>query len=433
MSRAMTDPTSAWAAWPGSSRCSIPRAARSGCREDSGGGKERTGAACEGCRDSSGHLRRDPASPSTGWRRWRSMGDRGWSWSSVAATAQYTPIRRHRTESSGASRQTTASTNPRWPSARTPTARRNLWSGTTTACSSWTAPAESPYGGRPSSRASSSPIPPESCSPISTATAIWKASLWRAEPSASSPGRPGFRPGKDVVSDETASRNLTGREPLTAGGACALKTTSLSKLYRTRGGRVRGLAPLSLEIMPGESAALVGPNGCGKTTALKIVATLVEPCSGSATVFGHDVVRRPLRARSLIGAVFSTTRSFYWRLSAGHNLSFFAAAQGMTPGAAASKARALAVELGIVEYLGVPARRLSRGILARLSLVRALLHDPGLLLLDEPFAAMDGGARERVWEALEGRTSDGLSLLVATHDPSQVRLCDRVFPIAAPE
>jgi ABC-2 type transport system ATP-binding protein len=214
--------------------------------------------------------------------------------------------------------------------------------------------------------------------------------------------------------------------------ASALRMCSVCKLYRGRRGEVRGLAPLSLQVASGEAVALLGPNGCGKTTALKIAATLVEPTSGTTAVLGRDVVKHALAVRSAIGVVLASTRSFYWRLSAGHNLAFFAAAQRIAPRTASDRVRALADEFGLSgSVLRTPARRLSRGTLAAISLMRALLHEPRLLLLDEPFASIDGPARGRIWDALERRRRDGLAVLVATHDPFQVERCERAVHIRA--
>jgi len=230
------------------------------------------------------------------------------------------------------------------------------------------------------------------------------------------------------VENEPPGRR-SGGTPVSA--THALEMRSVSKIYRRRSGQVTGLGRLTLAIDPGETVALVGPNGAGKTTALRIAATLVEPTSGSAYVFGRDVFRFPLAARSALGTVFSSTRSFYWRLTAEHNLAFFGAAQGLSPRRARAAGRSVAAELGIAECLSVPARRLSRGVLARLALARALLHEPALLLLDEPFSAIDEAWRVPAWRSLERRVRKGLAVLLATHDPSLVERCERAVSVRA--
>jgi ABC-type multidrug transport system ATPase subunit len=175
----------------------------------------------------------------------------------------------------------------------------------------------------------------------------------------------------------------------------------------------------------GQVGALVGPNGCGKTTALRIVATLVRPTSGRALVFGRDVSTEASAVRSMIGVSLGGGRSFYWRLSASHNLVFFARLRGVTRGAITGEIRRLAAELDVERYLVRPVRSLSRGTLARLSVARACLGDPRMLILDEPFASVDARSRRLIWNAIERRARAGRAVVLATHD-------DRVRARCAP-
>jgi ABC-type multidrug transport system ATPase subunit len=211
-----------------------------------------------------------------------------------------------------------------------------------------------------------------------------------------------------------------------------LELRRVSKIY-SRSGRcsVRGLAPLSLTIEPGEAVALVGPNGSGKTTAIKIAATLVVPTTGSVTVLGRDAAREAVRVRSAVGLSLASTRSFYWRLSAEQNLLFFSAVQGVGLRGARERVRSLATELGISGHLRVPARRLSRGTVARLAIARALIHGPSLLLLDEPFSSLDGEGRRLAWRALERRLAAGASVLIASHDRAEIARCGRSVDVRA--
>lgn len=214
-------------------------------------------------------------------------------------------------------------------------------------------------------------------------------------------------------------------EVILRGGAPVLEFHSVAKSYARRGHRICGLAPLTLRLMPGEIVALVGPNGSGKTTALKIAATLVTPTSGVTFMRGHNLSDSPSSARAATGVLLSPLRSFYWRLTAGQNLSFFAAMQGLAPSEAASRVRGLAEELALSEHLSSATRRLSAGTLARLAVARSLLHRPALLLLDEPFASMDGPSSELVWSALGRRAERGLAALVASHSDAHVSRCGR--------
>ena len=218
-----------------------------------------------------------------------------------------------------------------------------------------------------------------------------------------------------------------------SGGERPLEFRSVSKVFRSGGRAVVGLPALSLTVERGEAVALVGPNGSGKTTAIRIAATLVEPTNGSVCVFGSDAATEPGFVRSAIGVSLASTRSFYWRLSAEHNLRFFAAIQGLPRRTARARAHAVSNELGLNKHLGTPARRLSKGTVARLALARALLHEPELLLLDEPFASLDDRARGLAWSALERRLCGGAAALIASHDQEGIERCGRSVEIDLPQ
>jgi ABC-type multidrug transport system ATPase subunit len=212
-------------------------------------------------------------------------------------------------------------------------------------------------------------------------------------------------------------------------GPAALRLERLSKSYVVRGREAQALAEVSASVAPGQLAAVVGPNGAGKTTALRIIATLVRPSSGRAIVLGRDVATEQSAVRRLIGVSLGTGRSFYMRLSAAHNLSFFARLKGICSSRIALEIPLLAAELDIERFLPRPARSLSRGALARLSVARACLGEPRLLVLDEPFASVDEHARELLWNALERRARSGRAVVLATHDPSIAARCDPVVKL----
>ena len=211
----------------------------------------------------------------------------------------------------------------------------------------------------------------------------------------------------------------------------ALRLERVSKSYVVRGREARALAEVSVCVAPGQLAALVGANGAGKTTALRIIATLVRPSSGRGIVFGRDVVTEQSAVRRLIGVSLGTGRSFYLRLSAQHNLAFFARLKGICSSRIALEIQRLAAELDIERFLPRPARSLSRGALARLSVARACLGEPRLLVLDEPFASVDDRARELLWNVLERRARSGRAVVLATHDPSIADRCDLVVELGA--
>ena len=213
------------------------------------------------------------------------------------------------------------------------------------------------------------------------------------------------------------------------GDARPAELRDVHKIYRRRGWSVVALEPLTLSVDRGEAVALVGPNGVGKSTALKIFATLVEPSAGVALVLGHDVVHEAPAVRRLIGVSLGSTRSFYWRLTARHNLAFFGRLRGLAGAELRDAIQEGASALGILSALDAPARRLSRGTLARLAVARAVLGNPALVLLDEPFAAVDSIGRDLIWRVLRDRCGRGAAVIMATHDEVQARRCDHVIEL----
>ena len=218
---------------------------------------------------------------------------------------------------------------------------------------------------------------------------------------------------------------------MTCADGAVLRFHRVGKVFARRGGSVVGLAPLTLDVRRGEAVALAGPNGVGKSTALRIVATLMAPTTGRASVCGYDVLADAPAVRRRIGVSLGSARSFYWRLPARHNLLFFAALRGMPRRTAATAIDEVAAELDLGPWLRLPASRLSRGALARLSVARALLHGPLLIVLDEPFASVDGAGRDLVWRALERRMLRGQAVVLASHDADSLDRCDAVVRVGA--
>ncbi len=191
----------------------------------------------------------------------------------------------------------------------------------------------------------------------------------------------------------------------------------VSRLSR-RFGSVVALGPVDLELKPGERIALVGRNGAGKSTLLRCIAGTVSPSEGSVTVCGHAA--GSLTAKSAIGVSFSQERSFYLRMSGIQNLLTFARLR-LSRTAATDAVRRIIVELQLDEIAQKRVDRCSTGMVQQLAIARALLHDPALLLLDEPTRSLDEEATERLWSALERRPH--LVVIFATHRREDVERC----------
>ena len=189
------------------------------------------------------------------------------------------------------------------------------------------------------------------------------------------------------------------------------------------------LAGISLEVRAGEAVALLGTNGAGKSTLLKILATLVLPTSGQASVAGHDTVRDSRAVRRHLGYQAGTDHGFYPRLTGRQNLLFFGRLNQLSSAAATQRIAVLGEQFHLEEALDRQVRTLSTGTVQRLSLARAVLHEPSVLLLDEPTRSLDAiaAAEFRRYLKAEILRRGKTSVLFASHTLSEVELlADRV-------
>jgi sodium transport system ATP-binding protein len=196
----------------------------------------------------------------------------------------------------------------------------------------------------------------------------------------------------------------------------------LTKRY----GALTAVRDLTLEVRPGEVYALLGPNGAGKTTALRCLATLLAPTEGSASVFGADVVREPLEVRRRI-AFLAASMGLYERLSARELIAYFGQLHGMDGAALDLRVAELVRLFGIEEFAGRLCGRLSTGQRQRVSLARALVHDPVALILDEPTLGLDVLSGQTIHAFIGRERARGKAVLFSTHQLQEVELlADRV-------
>ncbi|MDQ3919017.1 MAG: ABC transporter ATP-binding protein [Acidobacteriota bacterium] len=208
----------------------------------------------------------------------------------------------------------------------------------------------------------------------------------------------------------------------------------LRRLFRMRTrAPVEALKGVSFDVREGEIFGLIGRNGAGKTTLAKIVATLVQPTAGAVVVRGFDSVRDDARVRAQVGLASAEERSFYWRLNVEQNLVFFARLYGL--GAAAARRR-IGELLELFELTELRRRRfgeLSTGNKQRMSVARALLNSPPVLLLDEPTRSLDPLAAARMREIIGSlaRGQRPVTVLLTSHNLAEVeQLCERVAVIS---
>jgi heme exporter protein A len=190
----------------------------------------------------------------------------------------------------------------------------------------------------------------------------------------------------------------------------AISTRELARLF----GGHPALAGVSLEIQPGRIVLLQGPNGAGKTTLLRILATAIRPSFGSATVDGLDVVANAHQLRERV-AYLSHASGLYDDLTARENLAFAATLLGVPAEARPARVASAIDEVGLTDVAGQRVRGFSAGMRRRLALGRILLARPSVLLLDEPFAALDAEGASLVVRLMDRWRRDGATILVASH------------------
>jgi ABC-2 type transport system ATP-binding protein len=212
-----------------------------------------------------------------------------------------------------------------------------------------------------------------------------------------------------------------------SGAAPAIETEGLGRDY----GETRALDALDLLVPPGALVGLLGPNGAGKTTAMLLLATLLAPSRGTARLFGQDVTRARAAVRRRLGLVFQET-SVDGLLTVSENLLFAARLAGLGGAAARVAVGAAMQQSGLVAQADRPARHLSGGWRRLLDVTRASLHQPDLLILDEPTVGLDPEHRERVWSLLESqRRRRGTTILFSTHYLAEAESADRVVLLAS--
>jgi ABC-2 type transport system ATP-binding protein len=210
---------------------------------------------------------------------------------------------------------------------------------------------------------------------------------------------------------------------MTFDGPPAIDIRGLERRFGNR----TALAGIDLAVHPGEIHSLLGPNGAGKTTLLRTLAGLVQPTAGVVHVAGVDVSKGPRRLRGLVGLVPSSDRAAYQRISGVENLVFFARLHGMRKRAAFARAQAVLEDVGLADRGDDPVNTWSHGMQQRLSVARALLTEPPVLLVDEATHDLDPHAAATVRGLLAACAERGAAVLWATQRLDELRgFADRV-------
>ncbi len=196
--------------------------------------------------------------------------------------------------------------------------------------------------------------------------------------------------------------------------------------YDESRGEVRAVDGISFDCRPGEIFGLLGANGAGKTTTLRMLATILKPTAGSARLMGHDVAREPDAVRYHLGFHSSTT-ALYPRLTARETLEFFARINGFPEARLRERVEGLVARFGIGAYAGARVDKLSQGMKQKVAIARTVVHDPPVLIFDEPTVGLDILNALEMQKIIAEFRQEGKAILFSTHIMSEAeKLCDRI-------
>ena len=194
-----------------------------------------------------------------------------------------------------------------------------------------------------------------------------------------------------------------------------------------RFGPVAAVERVSLAVAAGEVVGLLGPNGAGKTTTLRMLAGILTPDEGRVRIGGIDIHEQPLEAKRRLGFLSGDTQ-LYQRLTAREVLRYFGRLYGMPDDRIEARTAQLVAELEMEEYAGRPCGTLSSGQKQRANIARAFLHEPDVLVLDEPTVALDVVSGQFIVESIRRQRQAGRAVLFSTHIMSEAEyLCDRIL------
>jgi sodium transport system ATP-binding protein len=204
-----------------------------------------------------------------------------------------------------------------------------------------------------------------------------------------------------------------------------IEARGLTKIFRDKKrGDIRAVDNVSFSVAPGQIYGLLGANGAGKTTALRMLATLLKPTVGTATVAGADVVEESDRVRANVGFLAAST-ALYGRLTARELIAYFGRLNGLSDDEIAVRTERLSADLDMGEFLDRRIDKFSTGMKQKTSIARTLIHDPAVMIFDEPTLGLDVMAARTIVRFIRECRACGKTVIYSTHVMSEVeKLCD---------
>lgn len=206
-----------------------------------------------------------------------------------------------------------------------------------------------------------------------------------------------------------------------------IEASRLSKSFRDKKrGEIRAVDEVSLRAEPGRIYGLLGANGAGKTTLLRMLATLLRPSSGSASVAGFDVMEAPERVRANVGFLAAST-ALYGRLTSREMITYFGELNGLSDGVIRERIAELAEQLDMHEFLDRRCDKFSTGMKQKTSIARTLIHDPAVMIFDEPTLGLDVMTSRSIVKFVRECKARGKTVIYSTHMMNEVeKLCDTI-------
>lgn len=205
-----------------------------------------------------------------------------------------------------------------------------------------------------------------------------------------------------------------------------LRVENLTKKFK----KVTAVDNVSFEVNPGEIIGLLGENGAGKTTTLRMLATMLKPTSGNAMIDGYNIIDNPNKIRERIGILFGGDVALYDRLTGRENMIYFAKLNGMSDLEADQAVNKITSELEMSDYIDRPVGKYSRGMKQKVSLARSIIHQPDVMLFDEPSTGLDVLSSKLIHDFILKCKKDNKAIVFSSLNMYETeKLCDRIIII----
>lgn len=203
-----------------------------------------------------------------------------------------------------------------------------------------------------------------------------------------------------------------------------LKVEHLTKQF---GKKITAVDDVSFDVKPGEIVGILGENGAGKTTTLRMIATMLKPTNGNVYIDDINIINHPAQIRKQIGILFGGDVALYDRLTGKENMMYFARLNGMSDQDAKKQIDKISKQLQMTDYIDRPVGKYSRGMKQKISLARSIIHNPDIMLFDEPTTGLDVMSSKLVHDFILDCQKKNKAIIFSSHNMYEIeKLCDRL-------